>query len=73
MSITKGWMRMQRDPLPVAIGGLFRCCIATYDELAPDRSVTKEGDTLRCSHCHDRMIVVNGAWVWDEGWALGER
>jgi hypothetical protein len=57
---------MDDHPLPIKIGGLFRCCLATYDQLAPVASATKEGDTLTCSYCDDgRMVVRNGVWEWD--------
>lgn len=55
---------MRNDPLPIRIGGLYRCCIRTYQELAPSANETSEGDTLSCSYCDDAMIVRDGEWQW---------
>lgn len=52
------------EPLPIAIGGLFRCCVQTWREIAPGASMTSEGDTLSCSYCNDSMTVRNGEWQW---------
>lgn len=49
--------------LPLRIGGVMRCCIATLD----DALVTEnEGDTLDCRHCSSRLRVRDGAWEWDQ-------
>lgn len=51
--------------LPLAIGGVLRCCIATFQRTAPSADVTSEGDTLDCDHCESRLIVLGGVWRWD--------
>lgn len=50
---------------PIRIGGVMRCCIATYEELAPPSHMTKEGDTLSCNWCSSRLIMRDGGWEWD--------
>lgn len=53
------------EPLPLKIGGLLRCCVETWREIAPDAIDTSEGDTLACSYCTGSMIVRGGYWVWN--------
>lgn len=62
-------MTAAKTPLPIRIGGLMRCCIQTYDTIAPSAEMTKNGDTLQCNWCSSRMIVRDEAWEWDQGWA----
>jgi hypothetical protein len=51
--------------LPIHMGGLFRCCLVTWDESAPPASQTREGDVLPCSYCSASMIVRGGVWRWN--------
>lgn len=55
----------ENQPLPLLIGGVLRCCIKTYKDLAPSAMFTQEGDTLSCSYCSSRLIVNAGHWGWD--------
>lgn len=55
---------MSDAPLPLRIGGVMRCCVATLDAIGPPASMTKEGDTLSCSYCSSGLIVRGGAWEW---------
>jgi hypothetical protein len=52
-------------PLPIHMGGLMRCCIATWEEIAPPAEQTTEGDTLACSYCSSSMVARDGAWRWN--------
>ena len=49
--------------LPVRIGGLMRCCIATLNGAA--FASEKEGDVLPCKYCKSSMRVKGGAWEWN--------
>lgn len=60
-------------PLPIVMGGLFRCCIETWETIAPRAGITKQGDTLDCSYCDAGMIVRDGAWQWNEGYSQAPR
>jgi hypothetical protein len=48
--------------LPLRIGGVMRCCIATLDEAIVTEN---EGDTLHCRWCKSQLRVRDGAWEWD--------
>ena len=52
------------------IGGLVRCCIQslwdTEFEQAP-----KDGDTVKCNYCPEKMIFHDGAWEWDHPETVG--
>jgi hypothetical protein len=53
-------------PLPIRQGGLMRCCIETWQTMAPMSADTREGDTLSCRYCElGDMIVKDGVWQWD--------
>ena len=46
--------------LPIRIGGLMRCCIATLEMM----SGGNEGDIINCISCQSQMQVHDGAWEW---------
>ena len=52
-------------PLSLRPQGVLRCCAETWSQIAPPASMTKEGDTLRCNWCSDRLIVRDGEWELD--------
>jgi hypothetical protein len=49
-------------PLPIRIGGVMRCCVATVREWTGEPN---EGTTLPCNFCASQMRVRDGAWEWD--------
>lgn len=53
-------------PEMLAIGGVLRCCIATFDE-ARDNPETpaREGDVLPCRWCKGSLIFKDGKWRWN--------
>jgi hypothetical protein len=56
----------QKDP--ICIGGLMRCCLKTYDDIAPSVGMASEGDTLQCSYTDSSlhsMRLRDGAWEWN--------
>jgi len=61
---------MADKPLPLLVGGVMRCCINTYEGIAPPAEHTAEGDTLPCSYCDSRLIVHAGMWGWDRQYDL---
>lgn len=53
---------------PIAIGGLFRCCIATVDQ---NEEPAEEGDVSLCPHCGGETHLLKNAkgvltWQWKE-------
>ncbi len=52
-----------KETYRVRHGGLMRCCL---DAMVAVVEPPKEGDSLRCSYCHDEsgMIFRDGAWQW---------
>jgi hypothetical protein len=48
--------------LPLAIGGVMRCCVETLDTTLV---LEKEGDILHCKYCDSSLIVRNGIWQWN--------
>ncbi len=50
-------------------GGLYRCSIAFLDAELARRAETGqssvEGESLKCPHCKDRIILRDGVWQWD--------
>jgi hypothetical protein len=51
----------------LAIGGLFRCCVATFQEERSDPPAPpEEGQTLTCKYCKKpTMIYTDGVWRWN--------
>lgn len=51
--------------LPIFIGGLMRCCVATWDVYT---GPSDEGTILQCRYNPDaedhRMVVEAGGWRW---------
>lgn len=45
----------------IRIGGLFRCCIATLQEDAPE---DVEGAVHECRNCKAKTVFRDGAWEW---------
>ena len=72
---TRGWgdttVTDTAEKDPIHQGGLMRCCLLTYTEIAPPGGMAKEGDTMRCSYCNERMVLRDGVWKWDN--AFGEK
>lgn len=44
------------------IGGVMRCCVETINEF--DDSQSKEGDTVKCKYCEDKLTLQDGKWQW---------
>lgn len=63
---------MSKGSDPIRTGGLMRCCVATYEEIAPPAGMAKDGDTLRCNWCSSRMVLRDGAWEWDRDFQAGD-
>lgn len=57
--------RVRKEKDPIRYGGLMRCCLKTYDEIAPPRGMAREGDTMACSWCSASMRLRDGAWEWN--------
>lgn len=54
----------QVKDLPIATGGLMRCCIATLDAMA--EQPCHEGQEVCCQWCKDgRMVLHNNHWKWN--------
>lgn len=51
----------------------MRCCIETWETIAPRAAWTKEGDTLDCSYCDNGMVVRDGAWHYNQGYTQSSR
>ncbi len=49
-------------------GGLLRCCLNTLDSY---HGYEAEGTTKLCNFCPTRMMVKDGAWVWDKEYEQG--
>lgn len=49
--------------LPIHIGGLFRCCIATLTDYDGPEA---EGTVVSCRWCQTEMVVRDGVWHFDE-------
>lgn len=49
--------------LPVQIGGLFRCCIATLTDYDGPEA---EGTVGPCRWCQTEMVVRDDVWHFDE-------
>jgi len=48
---------------PLHIGGLFRCCIATFSDYD---GADAEGMVIGCRWCQTEMLVRDGVWQFDE-------
>ena len=51
----------------IATAGVFRCCLAHFQELAAgnfSKLDFKVGDTFKCQHCHDTFkLQANKRWI----------
>lgn len=54
------------EPPRVFIGGLFRCCTGTLDELYEAGQLKQEeGETITCKYCkRPTMVYRDGAYRW---------
>lgn len=51
------------NPVPIRIGGLFRCCIKDIQE---NCTKTQEGSVHMYQYCGCHMKIVGGVWKWDQ-------
>ena len=51
-------------PLPLNQGGLYRCCIDSYETQAPPAVETEEGQVMVCPACTSVLEVRDGEWRW---------
>lgn len=50
--------------LPLAIGGVLRCCIHTLDQHETVNGTQEEGTVLPCLYCQSALHVIGGKWQW---------
>lgn len=55
---------MMRDRIPLRIGGVVRCCVATLADYENDDGVNDEGTVLPCKYCKSALIVRGRTWEW---------
>lgn len=56
---------MSADPkLPLAIGGVMRCCIASLDAHEQAGGAQTEGAIVPCLYCESSLHVIGGIWKW---------
>lgn len=52
------------ERLPLAIGGVMRCCIATLDAHETAGGAQAEGTVLPCRYCKSALHVQGNVWRW---------
>ena len=56
---------MSDKRLPLRIGGVLRCCVATlseYEGIDGEGVEQREGTVLPCKYCSSSLIVRDGKW-----------